>query len=114
MVSERREIELPLELIKVDQISEGQATVITIPGGIQIALFKLGGKIYALDNACPHMGGPLGEGEIEDDVVTCPWHGWQFNIKNGHNINDLGDDAVSLKISVRDGSVYLDELPLSF
>ena len=81
---------------------------------LQIALFKLEGKIYALDNACPHMGGPLGEGEIEDEVVTCPWHGWQFDIKNGHNINDLGDDAVSLKISVRDGSVYLDELPLNF
>jgi len=107
-------IELPLELIKADQIPEGQATVITIPGGIQIALFKLHGRIYALDNACPHMGGPLGEGEIEGDVVTCPWHGWQFDIKNGTNINDLGDNATSLKISVRDGSVYLDELPLNF
>lgn len=48
-----------------------------------IALFNLEGNIYALDNTCPHAGGPLGEGSVEGDLVECPWHGWKFNIKTG-------------------------------
>ena len=49
----------------------------------EIALFKVGGNYYALENACPHAGGPLAEGEFEGDVVTCPWHGSQFNVMTG-------------------------------
>ena len=49
----------------------------------EIALFKVGGNYYALENACPHAGGPLADGELEGDVVTCPWHGSQFNVMTG-------------------------------
>lgn len=48
-----------------------------------IALFNLDGHIYALDNTCPHAGGPLGEGIIEGEHITCPWHGWKFHIPTG-------------------------------
>lgn len=48
-----------------------------------IALFQIDGEFYALDNNCPHRGGPLGEGDVEEGLVTCPWHGWQFDIKSG-------------------------------
>jgi len=48
-----------------------------------IALFQFDGNFYALDNTCPHRGGPLGEGEVEGSIVTCPWHGWQFDITTG-------------------------------
>ncbi len=48
-----------------------------------IALFNLEGEIHALDNTCPHAGGPLGEGTIEGDLVACPWHDWKFNIRTG-------------------------------
>ena len=48
-----------------------------------IALFNLDGHIFALDNTCPHAGGPLGEGSIEGEHVTCPWHGWKFHIPTG-------------------------------
>lgn len=110
----KKEIVLPLMLAKEEEIQEGKPLIVPLPGGIQIALFRFEGKIYALDNACPHMGGPLGEGEIEGDVVTCPWHGWQFNIKDGLNINGLGEDATTLKIKVEGGLVYLEQLPLNF
>lgn len=103
------EIELPFKLAKEDEVVDGKAFVVTLPSGIQIALFKIDGKIYALDNACPHMGGPLGEGDIYGEVVTCPWHGWQFDIKNGLNLSGLGEDALPLKVSVREGFVYLDK-----
>jgi nitrite reductase (NADH) small subunit/3-phenylpropionate/trans-cinnamate dioxygenase ferredoxin subunit len=48
-----------------------------------IALFNLDGHIYALDNTCPHAGGPLGEGTIEGEHIVCPWHGWKFHIPTG-------------------------------
>jgi nitrite reductase (NADH) small subunit/3-phenylpropionate/trans-cinnamate dioxygenase ferredoxin subunit len=51
--------------------------------GTFVALFNIDGMIYALDNTCPHAGGPLGEGTIVGDCVKCPWHGWRFNIRTG-------------------------------
>lgn len=56
----------------------------------EIALFKIDGEIHALTNVCPHRGGPIGEGAVEAGLVTCPWHGWQFNVTTGampHNAN---------------------------
>ncbi len=49
----------------------------------EIALFHAGGDFFALNNACPHRGGPLGEGDLENGVVVCPWHGWQFKVNTG-------------------------------
>lgn len=57
--------------------------VVTKVEGREIALFNVDGKFHALDNTCPHMGGPLGEGCLEQSVVTCPWHGWQFDVRTG-------------------------------
>lgn len=51
--------------------------------GEQIALFKLGDGYYAIENTCPHAGGPLSEGPLAGDVVTCPWHGSRFNVMTG-------------------------------
>ena len=48
-----------------------------------IALFNLNGQVHALDNTCPHAGGPLGEGKMDGEVVVCPWHGWKFHIPTG-------------------------------
>lgn len=51
--------------------------------GISIALFNLDGNYYAIGNECTHKGGPLAEGFVEGESVTCPWHGGQFNVKTG-------------------------------
>ncbi|WP_447968399.1 Rieske (2Fe-2S) protein [Nitrospira sp. M1] len=50
---------------------------------VSLALFNVDGKTYALDNTCPHAGGPLGEGTVEGNQVSCPWHGWKFDIPTG-------------------------------
>lgn len=54
----------------------------TVEGRI-IALFRVGDAILALDGICPHAGGPLGQGRLEGCIVTCPWHGWQFDVTTG-------------------------------
>ena len=54
-------------------------------GGRLLALFNVAGSFHALDNLCPHRGGPLGEGHLEEARVTCPWHGWQFDVHTGRS-----------------------------
>jgi len=51
--------------------------------GRRIAVFLVGGRYYAIDDLCPHRGGPLSEGAVEGDEVTCPWHGSRFNVTTG-------------------------------
>lgn len=48
-----------------------------------VALYNVDGDFFALDGICPHNGGPLGKGTLDGCIVTCPWHGWQFDVKNG-------------------------------
>jgi nitrite reductase (NADH) small subunit len=50
-----------------------------------VALFNVGGRFYALDGLCPHQGGPLGKGSLSGCIVTCPWHGWQFDVSTGQH-----------------------------
>lgn len=51
--------------------------------GKEIALFKVGDKVTAISHVCPHQGGPLAEGGLDGTIVTCPWHGWSFDVVSG-------------------------------
>ena len=68
-------------------IPAGQGKTVEV-GGKQIAVFNCDGTFYAIDNTCKHRGGPLGEGELEGMVVTCPWHGWTDDVTSGHSPDD--------------------------
>lgn len=63
-------------------LKPGENKVVNV-NGTEVALFNVDGIFFATTNTCPHRGGPLGEGFLEGDVVTCPWHGWKFNVKTG-------------------------------
>ncbi|MBD5633356.1 MAG: non-heme iron oxygenase ferredoxin subunit [Candidatus Eremiobacteraeota bacterium] len=54
-----------------------------IVGDREIAVFNVAGGFYAIENFCPHQGGPLSEGFIDGNVVTCPWHAWCFDVRDG-------------------------------
>ena len=51
--------------------------------GVAVCLANVNGELSALDNVCPHRGGPLGQGWLEGDVVVCPWHSWSLHAKTG-------------------------------
>ncbi len=63
-------------------LAPGQGKMVEVDGK-KIALFNLEGSFDAIDDTCTHRGGPLSEGEIEGEQVTCPWHGAIFDIKSG-------------------------------
>ena len=67
---------------RVGSIPEGQGETFTV-GERTIAVFNEGGKYFAIDDLCPHMGASLGAGEVQDGIVTCPWHAWRFKICDG-------------------------------
>ena len=69
----------------LDEIPAGSAKTVVV-GEREIALFNVGGTIYAIDNICPHQGGPLADGWLEGTVVTCPWHAWCFELRTGKMI----------------------------
>ena len=78
------------ELIKVartDQLPVGARKLCTIEDR-RIAIFNLDGTLYAIDNHCSHRDGPVGAGELNDVVITCPWHGWRFNVTSGRCLED--------------------------
>lgn len=64
--------------------------------GKEIALFNVGGTFYALDNTCPHAGGPLAEGTVEEGRVECSWHGAQFDLKTGASSSALAPGGVGI------------------
>lgn len=76
--------------------------------GKDIALFNAGGAFYAIDNTCKHMGGPLGEGELNGEIVACPWHGWKYNIKTGQNQVIPTIKVEVFKTKVENGEVFVE------
>ena len=76
-----------------------------------IALFNWDGTFYALDNTCPHQGGPLGEGYLEaSGVVSCPWHGWTFDLKSGVSPIDADLKVGCYPVRVEKGQIIV-EIP---
>ena len=83
---------------RVADVAPGTAKAVIV-GQREIALFNVDGTFYALDNTCPHQGGPLAEGWIEGTRVTCPWHAWTFDLTTGGMT--LGDFACVDTFEVR-------------
>ena len=85
---------------KITDISEGGSQVVNARGQ-ELALFKVEGKVYAIKNTGPHRGGPLAEGYLEGQKVTCPWHAWVFDVKTGacQTTPDMKQPTFQVKIN---------------
>ncbi len=79
-------------------------------GGRTVAVFNVDGTYYAIDNTCAHRGGPLGEGDLDGTVVTCPWHGWRWDVATGANANNPAVKVACFPVSIEDGDLFV-ELP---
>ena len=67
---------------KTQDLPEGESKTVVI-GKKLIALFHVDGNYFAIDDVCPHMGASLSGGQVEDGIVTCPWHAWRFRLTDG-------------------------------
>ncbi len=75
--------------------------------GIWIALSNVDGTLFAVDNTCPHAGGPLGEGKLKEGIIECPWHGWKFDLKTGRRVNNPNFTVACCEVRVVDGQVQI-------
>ncbi len=76
-----------ISIAKQSDCPPGQCLERVVNGRV-IALCNVDGQFFALDGVCPHQGGPLGQGALCGHVLTCPWHGWQFDVRTGdHTIS---------------------------
>lgn len=78
--------------------------------GRVVALFNVDGEFHALDGVCPHAGGPLGEGTLKGTIVTCPWHGWQFDVTTGRHCLTAAIQHTRFPVRVDGDEVYV-QLP---
>ncbi len=67
---------------KLGDLKPGEGKAVAVGRKI-VALFLVDGQVCAIDDFCPHMGASLAGGEVEGDIVTCPWHGWRFRVTDG-------------------------------
>ncbi|OGS50768.1 MAG: non-heme iron oxygenase ferredoxin subunit [Euryarchaeota archaeon RBG_16_68_12] len=74
-----------IEVARTSDVPPGHSTIVVAAGHV-IALYNVGGTFHATSNVCLHRGGPVGEGDLEGSVVTCPWHGWRYDVKTGQNL----------------------------
>jgi nitrite reductase/ring-hydroxylating ferredoxin subunit len=70
------------KVASVPEVPVGASKQLTV-GGRTVALFNVDGAFHAIDDTCPHRGGPLSEGELAGTEVTCPWHGARFDVTSG-------------------------------
>ena len=91
------------------ELTEGLSKVVKIDGR-SIALFRVKDGYYAMANNCLHRGGPLGEGNLAGDIVTCPWHGWKFDVRTGSFTVIPTLKVITYKVTEQDGSLMV-EIP---
>ncbi|HJR18612.1 MAG TPA: Rieske 2Fe-2S domain-containing protein [Actinomycetota bacterium] len=88
----------------VDDVPPGSGKVVHAAGRA-LGLFNVEGAFYAIENTCLHRGGPVGEGDLEGVVVTCPWHGFQYDVTTGRNVFDPEVGLETFPVRVSDGEV---------
>lgn len=95
-----------LKVCAVADLPPGDARVVPV-NEKEVAVFNVGGAFHAMDNACPHRGAPLSDGRLEGKTVTCPWHGWRFDVSTGSLVVNPKTRQTTYPVAVRDGCVYL-------
>jgi len=97
----------PAKIAEQGDLDPGQCRVVEVEGKT-LAIFNVDGSFYAVDNTCLHRGGPLGEGELDGKIVTCPWHGWRYDVTTGANVNNPAVKVNCFPVKVEGTSVFVE------
>lgn len=89
-----------------DEIESGSGKVVDVNGD-SIAILNDNGKFFAISNTCAHMHGPLGEGSCDNGKVTCPWHGWTYDLKTGKNTFNPSIRLNVYEVQIKDDDILV-------
>ena len=104
-MAERRRV----RLAAVGDVPAGEGRVVEAHGKT-LALFNVEGAYYVIDNTCAHRGGPLGEGDLDGPIVTCPWHAWRWDVTTGANANNPAVKMTCFPVTIEQGAIFVDLL----
>jgi len=90
-----------------DELNPGECMETVVDGRI-LAVYNVDGQFHALDGICPHAGGPLGKGTLQGRTVTCPWHGWQFDVETGQHCLNAEIEQKRYEVAVVGGDLVVD------
>lgn len=95
------------KLIPLADLKEGEGKELVVDG-IVVAVFRRDNHVYAVDGMCAHQGGPLAQGQLDEKCITCPWHGWQYDVASGNNVLTGKKMLDSYSVEIRDSIVWID------
>jgi len=99
-----------VKALDLSTLRPGDATLLMVDGR-DVAVFRHGDEVLAIGNECPHQGGSLCDGLVEGDIVTCPRHGWEFDLRSGACMTVPGESVPRYEVTVEEGAVFLEEAP---
>ena len=97
-----------VKVLDLSALPRGEAALAVV-NGEDVAIFRRGDEILAIGNTCPHQGGNLCDGYIEGDIVVCPLHGWEFDLRSGACMTVPGESVPRYEVTVEDGVIYVEE-----
>ncbi|MBI1392827.1 MAG: Rieske 2Fe-2S domain-containing protein [Alphaproteobacteria bacterium] len=100
-----------IEIGDPTRIPDGCAVIAPLPRGDRVAIFRDGRSLYAVQNACRHQNGPLGEGALIDGLITCPWHGWQYSPRNGVSPAPFSERIATHDLRLESGVLFVSARP---
>jgi nitrite reductase (NADH) small subunit len=96
--------------VRLEELPPGTVRELQVEGKA-IAVANVGGKFYAIDNLCLHRGGPLGQGPLHGNLVSCPWHGWQYDVTSGKVLENPAINVDCYPTEVRGQDLFVDVHP---
>lgn len=96
-----------VRVASVNDLKDGEAKTVQAEGQ-EIALYKVNGEFFATTNKCVHKGGPLGEGELEGNIIICPWHGWKFDVRTGISPVNPAAQVKTFPVTVEGDDVFVE------
>ncbi len=96
-----------IKVAKLDELEEGEMMAVEVDGE-PVCLARVNGDICAFTDNCTHISGPLNEGDLDGDILTCPWHGAQFNVRTGKVLRGPArQDIQTYPVKVEDDTIFV-------
>jgi len=95
-----------LKVASLSEVPDGSVLEVMV-GQQPYAICRTGGGVFALNGVCPHQGGPLGQGQLHDGHVVCPYHLWEFDCRSGVYDLDSARRVATYNVKIEDGEIFL-------
>ena len=92
---------------RVEDLPAGRGATVELHGGKELALYRVGGEYFCVENFCPHKGAPLADGNLAGHAVECDWHGWRFDVRSGACLNRPSEPVETFEVVVEDGWIKI-------